>query len=94
MDMTFHIFDMDKSAKRFASDKLLELKNTEWADEKSITEEEFIKRLTLTEIEVKADKIVMWYATDLFDGHSVFVTCDILRDLDMRCTPIQANIAG
>ncbi len=87
------IFEMDKAAKEYAADNLLELKNsTHWLadDEKPITKEEFIDRIKLYSLMWLGEDIIMGYVEkddrDLLFRHFIDVTIEDYKPVcaDMR----------
>jgi hypothetical protein len=65
-------------ARRCVADKLLSLFNTHWSSEGPISQEEFLERIELVEINFSAEgSIYLWYdGEDLFGGHLISVSFD------------------
>ncbi len=82
----------DNLAKEFVTDRLLELKNENWLEDNEVelSRTEFLSRITLQEINVEeSGEFSFWYHDgDLFLGHSIQVSGDIIEGLK------DADIAG
>lgn len=72
------IREHEPEARLVAAEELLDIYNQEWNDGKPLTEQEFIDRLTLDDINIAADgNAELFYKDDdLFAGHTVLVTVD------------------
>jgi len=81
-----------KKVKSFASNKLLELKNTHWveSDTDVVTEDEFITKIKLESIAIHKDKSITFFFKDgnLFLGHCIMV------GMNKNCALEYAEIAG
>lgn len=76
--------DWDRRIREFAADELVELandwaENTEDEEPEVITKEQFVERMELESIEIRADGgFQFWFGDgDLFYGHSINVTGDL-----------------
>ena len=79
-----------ETARKFAAQKLLDLKNNTWLekDEEPLTAEEFAERLVLAEVISMGDIVEFWFDDDdIFWGHRVRV------DLHPVGTPDCAELA-
>ncbi|MEJ8302640.1 DUF2262 domain-containing protein [Saccharibacillus sacchari] len=69
--------ELDRSAKLYAAEELVELKNDAWLDEDEdeLTEQEFADRMTLQSLTLDEDaEFTLWYEDgDLFWGHTICV---------------------
>ncbi len=67
--------DWDKRIRAYAADDLLASAN-DWAEDEEITREQFIQRMELESIEIRADgSFEFWFADgDMFYGHSIHVS--------------------
>lgn len=81
-----------QSAKEYAVERLLELKNETWIDENEepSTSEQFKHRMVIESISIDSDGEVSFYHNDgdLFWGHCILVTMDNKNNF------IHAEIAG
>ena len=70
--------DWDKRIRAYAADDLLVSAN-DWAEDEEITREQFIQRMELESIEIRADgSFEFWFADgDMFYGHSIHVSGDM-----------------
>ena len=70
--------DWDKRIRAYAADDLLASAN-DWAEDGEITREQFIQRMELESIEIRADgSFEFWFADgDMFYGHSIHVSGDM-----------------
>ena len=68
----------DKRVREYAADDLLASAN-DWAEDEEITREQFIQRMELESIEIRADgSFEFWFADgDMFYGHSIHVSGDM-----------------
>lgn len=68
----------DKRVREYAADDLLASAN-DWAEDGEITREQFIQRMELESIEIRADgSFEFWFADgDMFYGHSIHVSGDM-----------------
>jgi hypothetical protein len=84
--------DLAQSAKEYAVERLIELKNETWIDENEepSTPEQFKQRMVLESISIDSDGEVSFYHNDgnLFWGHCILVTMDSENNF------ICAEIAG
>lgn len=80
----------EPEARQLAADELLSIYNEEWNDDEPLSEEEFIARLTLDDVNIAPDgSAELFYKdTGLFAGHTVLVTLDAAGNLE------DADIAG
>lgn len=84
------IESLDKKTRKFASEQLISLAN-EWSEDSNqeITNEEFMKRLVLEDININSDSIIFYFEDDnMFLGHTILVT----MTTDFNCE--NATIAG
>ena len=82
--------DWDRRVREYAAADLLDCAN-DWAeDEEEITREQFIQRMELESIEIRADgSFEFWFADgDMFYGHSIHVSGD------MEHGPDRADMEG
>ena len=81
--------DWDRRVREYAADDLLASAN-DWAEDEEITREQFMERMELESIEVRADgSFEFWFADgDMFYGHSIHVSGD------MEHGPDEANMEG
>ncbi len=79
----------DKRVREYAADDLLASAN-DWAEDEEITREQFIQRMELESIEIRADgSFEFWFADgDMFYGHSIHVSGD------MEHGPDRADMEG
>ena len=70
--------DWDQRIRAYAADDLLVSAN-DWAEDEEITREQFIQRMELESIEIRADgSFEFWFADgDMFYGHSIHVSGDM-----------------
>ena len=70
--------DWDQRIRAYAADDLLASAN-DWAEDEEITREQFIQRMELESIEIRADgSFEFWFADgDMFYGHSIHVSGDM-----------------
>ena len=70
--------DWDERIRAYAADDLLVSAN-DWAEDEEITREQFIQRMELESIEIRADgSFEFWFADgDMFYGHSIHVSGDM-----------------
>ena len=70
--------DWDERIRAYAADDLLASAN-DWAEDEEITREQFIQRMELESIEIRADgSFEFWFADgDMFYGHSIHVSGDM-----------------
>ena len=70
--------DWDERIRAYAADDLLASAN-DWAEDGEITREQFIQRMELESIEIRADgSFEFWFADgDMFYGHSIHVSGDM-----------------
>lgn len=68
----------DRRVREYAADDLLASAN-DWAEDGEITREQFIQRMELESIEIRADgSFEFWFADgDMFYGHSIHVSGDM-----------------
>lgn len=81
--------DWDERIRAYAADDLLASAN-DWAEDGEITREQFIQRMELESIEIRADgSFEFWFADgDMFYGHSIHVSGD------MEHGPDRADMEG
>ena len=81
--------DWDERIRAYAADDLLASAN-DWAEDEEITREQFIQRMELESIEIRADgSFEFWFADgDMFYGHSIHVSGD------MENGPDRADMEG
>ena len=83
----------DLKFREFAAEKLTELAN-DWLEEsdeevEEITEQEFAKRISISEISIEDDGMTLfYYDDDMFLGHIIMISVDENGELK------SANIAG
>ena len=75
--------DWDERIRAYAADDLLVSAN-DWAEDEEITREQFIQRMELESIEIRADgSFEFWFADgDMFYGHSIHVSGDMEKGPD------------
>ena len=81
--------DWDRRVREYAADELLASAN-DWAEDEEITREQFMERMELESIEIRADgSFDFWFADgDMFYGHSIHVSGD------MEHGPDRADMEG
>jgi hypothetical protein len=81
----------NQNIKKYASSKLLEVKNEDWTtDSKKVSEDEFTNSMKISDISIsKSGRVTIYYQdSGLFYGHTIIV--EINNDFSFR----DANIAG
>jgi hypothetical protein len=75
-DLLARLREREPEARVVAAEELLEIYNEEWNDEEPLSEEEFMSRLTLEDVNIAPDGSAELYYQDdgLFAGHTVLVT--------------------
>lgn len=88
-DLLASAADWDRRVREYAADELLASAN-DWAEDEEITREQFMERMELESIEVRADgSFEFWFADgDMFYGHSIHVSGD------MEHGPDRADMEG
>ena len=83
--IAFKLLFWDKRVREYAADELLELAN-DWSQDMDedggaveVTREQFVERMELESIEIRADgSFEFWFADgDMFYGHSIHVSGDM-----------------